>query len=260
MTKRNPKSKSANPIKLYSVARVNQVLIDEQFIEWRNKNKLASSKRKKPIAESVVEPESVVESVVDKKANVFDFNLGSSALVTSDWVDFSWEHFGIEDDSEFSDEEKLHAVTTVKKMLSAAYWFPPQVFFDAFSQVGDDSSNTQAIEIAFKDNILANGWRGIPLVTFMIRDRQDNSRVILDSAAYKWNVLKDLFEQGRLPSEFRIPIFDLKRLRAMVRDKYKGNLEFSLKYAISGGKLGHEFALREIARNWLTSFCTGIED
>ncbi|ELS32170.1 MULTISPECIES: hypothetical protein [Pseudanabaena] len=272
----NPKSKSTKPVKLYSAARVDKVLHDELFIEWQTKKKTASSKRSKPIeatieavvanldsnvSEIVTEATEVTEAIADKKTLAFDFDLGLGELVTADWCEFAWENFQVDGDRNFSEEEKLHAVTTVNKMLAAAYWFSPELFFDAFTQPikkNDQNVNLESLAKGYKEEILAKGFKGIPLVTFMIRDRQDNTKVMLDSAPYKLMAIADLYKLGSLPADFRIPVFDLKKLKSMVRDKYGANLDFALKYAIAGGELGRDFALREISRNWLTSLCTGI--
>ncbi|WP_055075446.1 hypothetical protein [Pseudanabaena sp. 'Roaring Creek'] len=273
----NPKSKSTKPVKLYSAARVDKVLHDELFIEWQAKKKTTSSKRSKSveaITETVVanlgsevsevvtevsKVAEITEAIAGKKT--FDFDLGLDELVTADWCEFAWEDFQVEDDRNFSEEEKLHAVTTVNKMLAAAYWFPPDLFFDAFTQPmkkDDQNVNSEALAKGYKEEILTKGFKGIPLVTFMIRDRQDNTKVMLNSAPYKLMAIADLYKLGSLPADFRIPVFDLQKLKSMVRDKYGANLNFALKYAIAGGELGRDFALREISRNWLTSLCTGI--
>lgn len=269
----NPKSKSTKPVKLYSAARVDKVLHDELFIEWQAKKKTTSSKRSKPveaITETVVanlgsEGSKVVTEVAevteaaDTKNLAFDLGLGE--LATADWCEFAWEDFQVEDDRNFSEEEKLHAVTTVNKMLAAAYWFPPDLFFDAFTQPikkDDQNVNSESLAKDYKEEILTKGFKDIPLVTFMIRDRQDNTKVMLNSAPYKLMAIADLYKLGSLPADFRIPVFDLQKLKSMVRDKYGANLNFALKYAIAGGELGRDFALREISRNWLTSLCTGI--
>ncbi|MFN9866873.1 MAG: hypothetical protein ACK568_07280, partial [Pseudanabaena sp.] len=34
---------------------------------------------------------------------------------------------------------------------------------------------------------------------------------------------------------------------------------FALSYAFTGGRLGHDFALRVIAKNWFTRLCTGVD-
>jgi hypothetical protein len=92
----------------------------------------------------------------------------------------------------------------------------------------------------------------------MIRDLQDNTKIMLDSGYHEWIALKELFETGSLPINFKIPVFDLKRLR--LRDQYSANLDFALRYAVTGGTLGHDFAIEVIAKNWFTRLCTGIND
>lgn len=250
-TKSNPKSKSKAPIKLYRIDRVNRVLADDAFIEWKNKKEATTSKRKQVIAEPIL----MANDAPKTKSNVsiFDFDSGLSVLETADWVDFSWEHFKIEDDAEFTEEQKIHAVTAVKKILSISYWFTPQVFFDAFVQ--DTNSSTQ-LASEYKSSIIANGWTEIPLVSLMIRDRQDRTRMMLDSGHHQWTALKELFEAGSLPNNFKIPVFDLKRLR--LRDQYSANLDFALRYAVTGGTLGHDFAIEVIAKGWFTRLCTGV--
>ncbi len=268
-TKPNSKSKSAIPIKLYSVERVNKVLTDDAFIEWKNKKESASSKLNRTPVKIVEEVKATVQiktivveeakTVLAINAKAFDFVLGLSLLETAEWSDFNWEDFRIDDESKFSEEQKIHATATVKKMLSASYWFQPEVFFDAFVQYGADRDNRQVLASNYRESILTNGWRGIPLVTLMIRDRQDNTKVILDSGHHRWIALKELFEMGSLPNDFKIPVFDLKRLRSMVRSQYSSNLDFALSYAVTGGTLGHDFARRVISKGWFTRLCTGVD-
>jgi hypothetical protein len=262
-TEKNTKNKSA-PIKLYSLEQVNKVLSDPSFIEWQNKKQSSTSKRKQAVN---IEADPNVEVVPKFKAiatepipqpDAFDFAQASS-LKTADWSDFQWQHFREEDEEKFSDEQKLHAVTTVTKMLLAAYWFPPKDFFHAFSQYGNrDESNSDLVS-AYKSSILEHGWRGIPLVSLMICDRQNPSKIRLDSGHHRWIALKELLEAEQLPSDFKIPVFDLKGLRPIVRDQYNSNLDFALRYAVTGGRLGHDFALRVIAKNWFTRLCTGVD-
>ena len=264
-TEKNPKSKSTTLLKLYRIERVNEVLADPSFIEWQSK-KQSSTKRKQSMVnvEAVQNIEVVlpaktttVEPVV--KADAFDFELKLSLLQTADWVNFQWEHFREEDDDQFSEEQQLHAVTTVKKMLIASYWFAPEDFFKAFSQYGKGDEDSPDVANEYKSSILADGWKGIPLVSLMIGDRQDPSKMMLDSGHHRWNALKELWEARELPSDFKIPVFDLKQLRSIVRDQYNPSLEFALRYAVTGGTLGHDFALRVIAKNWFTRLCTGVD-
>lgn len=265
-TEKNPKSKSTTLLKLYRIDRVNEVLADPLFIEWQSKKQSSTAKRKQSVVNveavqniEVVPPAkaTTVEPVV--KVDAFDFEHKLSLLQTADWVDFQWEHFREEDDDKFSEEQQLHAVMTVKKMLAASYWFEPQDFFKAFSQYGKGSKDSTDITNEYKSSILEDGWKGIPLVSLMIRDRQDPTKIMLDSGHHRWNALKELVEAGSFPSDFKIPVFDLKKLRPIVRDQYNPSLEFALRYAIAGGTLGHDFALRVIAKNWFTRLCTGVD-
>ena len=100
---------------------------------------------------------------------------------------------------------------------------------------------------------------GIPLVSLMIGDRKSHTKMMLDAGHHRWNALKELWEAKELPTDFKIPVFDLKRLRPIVRDQYNPSLEFALRYAVTGGTLGHDFALRVIAKNWFTRLCTGVD-
>ncbi len=266
-TEKNPKSKSTTLLKLYRIDRVNAVLDDPSFVEWQSKKQSSTTKRKQSIVNveavqniDVVVPAkstTIVESVV--KADAFDFEQGLSLLQTADWVDFQWEHFREEDDDKFSEEQQLHAVTTVKKMLVACYWFEPKDFFKAFSQYGNGGKDSSDAVNDYKSSILKDGWRGIPLVSLMISDRQDSTKMMLDSGHHRWTALKELWEAGEIPSDFKIPVFDLKKLRPIVRDQYNPSLEFALRYAVTGGSLGHDFALRVIAKNWFTRLCTGVD-
>jgi hypothetical protein len=266
-TEKNPKSKGSTPSKLYSIVRVNEVLADSSFIEWQAKKQSSTSKRKKSIVNVAVMPNIEVVPSAKAMANVepiaksdaFDFEHGLSLLQTEDWVDFQWEHFREEDDDQFSEEQQLHAVTTVKKMLAASYWFEPKDFFKAFSQYGKGGEDSADIANKYKSSILTNGWRGIPLVSLMICDRKAPNKIMLDSGHHRWNALKELLEAKELPTDFKIPVFDLKRLRPIVRDQYNPSLEFALRYAVTGGILGHEFALRVIAKNWFARLCTGVD-
>jgi hypothetical protein len=264
-TEKNPKSKST--LKLYRIDRVNEVLADPSFMEWQNKKQSSSTKRKQSIVKvdavqniEVVlpaKPTAIVESVA--KVDAFAFELGLSRLQTADWVDFQWEYFREEDDDQFSEEKQLHAVTTVKKMLAVSYWFDPQDFFKAFSQYGKGGAGSPDVANEYKSSILENGWKGIPLVSLMIGDRQAPTKIMLDSGHHRWNALKELVEAENLPRDFKIPVFDLKKLRPIVRDQYNQSLEFALRYAVTGGTLGHDFALRVIAKNWFTRLCTGVD-
>jgi hypothetical protein len=265
-TEKNPKSKSTTLLKLYRIDRVNEVLADPSFIECQSKKQSSTFKRKQSIVNveavpniEVVPPAkaTAVESVA--KVDAFDFDHGLLPLKTADWVDFQWEHFREEDDDQFSEEQQLHAVTTVKKMLVASYWFAPEDFFKAFSQYGKGDEDGTDLVSEYKSSILTNGWRGIPLVSLMIGDRQDPTKMMLDSGHHRWIALKELRESGDLPSDFKIPVFDLKQLRPIVRDQYNPSLEFALHYAVTGGTLGHDFALRVIAKNWFTRLCTGVD-
>jgi len=266
-TQRNPKSKSAAAIKMYSVERVNQVLVDEGFLEWKSKKENASLKRKQTIVNATITPEPKANAnnnvitqsqpKINLNLNAFDFDSGLAALETADWVDFGWEHFRIEDDSVFSEAQKIDAVATVKKMLSVSYWFSPQAFFDTFVQDRNAGAIPKIPTSNYKSSILSNGWMDIPLVSLMIRDRQDNTKVMLDSGHHRWIALKELFDAGSLPANFKIPVYDLKRLR--LRDQYNANLDFALRYAVTGGTLGHDFALRVIGKGWFTRLCTGVD-
>ncbi len=264
-TEKNTKSKSA-PIKLYSLERVNKILSDPSFIEWQNKKQSSTSKRKQAIVNIEASPNVAVvpkfqaiatESIPQPDA--FDFAQELLPLKTADWTDFQWQHFREEDEGEFSEEQKLHAVTTVNKMLASAYWFTPQDFFNAFSQYGNCDEYKSDLVSDYKSSILAHGWMGIPLVSLMICDRQNPNKIRLDSGHHRWIALKELSEMGQLPSDFKIPVFDLKGLRSIVRDQYKSNLDFALSYAVTGGRLGHDFALRVISKNWFTRLCTGVD-
>lgn len=83
--------------------------------------------------------------------------------------------------------------------------------------------------------------------------------MMLDSGHHRWMALKELWDRGLLPSDFKIPVFDLKGLRPIVKDRYNSNLDFALRYAVTGGSLGHDFALRVIAKSWFTRLCTGVD-
>ncbi|GBO54949.1 hypothetical protein APA_3000 [Pseudanabaena sp. lw0831] len=260
MTQSNPKSKSAAPIRLYSIERVNAVLADRAFIEWQSKKQSSTSKQKQAVAN--IEVVSKTEAIATRQApqiEAFDFDGGLSDLKTADWVDFQWEYFRDEHENKFSEEQKLHAVITVKKMLAASYWFAPEVFFNAFSQYGKGGADSPDLVSTYKSSILTNGWRGIPLVSLMICDRKDPTKMMLDSGHHRWTALKELWEAKELPNDFKIPVFDLKQLRPIVRDQYNPSLEFALRYAVTGGTLGHDFALRVIAKNWFTRLCTGVD-
>jgi hypothetical protein len=265
-TKPNPKSKTASPLKLYRLERVNQVLADTAFIEWKNKKEATSLKRKKAVSTAISEPSTptIIKIVPEPLTSNLDLDLDLdfSGLETANWTDFDWEHFKIENDSEFYskllEDQKIDAVTTVKKMLSASYWFEPKAFFDTFIQEKYQILIPQIIVTDYQESILKNEWMEIPLVSLMIRDRQNQTKVILDSGHYEWIALKELFEADRLPSTFKIPVFDLKRL--CLKDKYSANLDFALRYAVTGGTLGHDFARRAIARKWFTRLCTGVND
>jgi hypothetical protein len=259
MTQSNPKSKSAASIKLYSIERVNAVLADQAFIAWQSKKQASTSKQKQAVVNIDVVPKT--EAIGTKQApkiEAFDFDGELAQLKTADWEDFQWEHFR-DDGDKFSEEQKLHAVTTVKKMLAAAYWFIPEDFFKAFIQYGKGSVDSPDLVSAYKSSILINGWKGIPLVSLMIGDRKSPNKMMLDSGHHRWNALKELWESNELPNDFKIPVFDLKRLRPIVRDQYNPSLEFALRYAVTSGILGHDFALRVIAKNWFTRLCTGVD-
>ncbi|PZV14715.1 MAG: hypothetical protein DCF20_12075 [Pseudanabaena sp.] len=259
ITQSNPKSKSAAPIKLYSIERVNAVLADQAFIAWQSKKQASTSKQKQAAVNIALVPKP--DSIDTRQATqieAFDFEGGLSDLKTADWDDFQWEHFR-NDGNKFSEEQKLHAVTTVKKMLAASYWFAPEDFFKAFSQYGKGTADSSDLVSTYKSSILINGWKGIPLVSLMICDRKSPTKMMLDSGHHRWNALKELWEAKELPNDFKIPVFDLKRLRPIVRDQYNPSLEFALRYAVTGGTLGHDFALRVIAKNWFTRLCTGID-
>ncbi|MCA6574760.1 MAG: hypothetical protein IM535_21705 [Pseudanabaena sp. M38BS1SP1A06MG] len=264
-TKKNTKNKSA-PIKLYSLERVNKVLSDPSFIEWQNKKNLSTFKRKQAIVD--VEPSPNVTVVPKLQAvaaesisqpDAFDFDRELLLLKTADWSNFEWQHFREENDEKFSKEQKLDAITTVSKMLLSAYWFTPKNFFNAFSQCGSRDEYNSDLVGAYKSSILAHGWMGIPLVSLMTRDRQNPCKISLDSGHHRWIALKELSEMEPLPKELKIPVFDLKGLRSIVRDRYSSNLDFALSYAFTGGRLGHDFALRVIAKNWFTRLCTGVD-
>ncbi|PZO39855.1 MAG: hypothetical protein DCF19_13285 [Pseudanabaena frigida] len=265
-TEKNPKSKSTTLLKLYRIDRVNEVLADPSFIEWQSKKQSSTSKRKQPIVNvetvpniEVVLPTKSTNVEPVAKVDTFDFERGLSLLQTADWVDFQWEHFREENDDKFTEEQQLHAMTTVKKMLAASYWFEPKDFFKAFSQYGKGGEASTDVANEYKSSILEDGWKGIPLVSLMISDRQDPTKMMLDSGHHRWIALKELWEAGALPSNFKIPVFDLKQLRPIVRDQYNPSLEFALRYAVTGGLLGHDFALRVISKNWFTRLCTGVD-
>ncbi|HBC42524.1 MAG TPA: hypothetical protein DCZ88_11685 [Pseudanabaena sp.] len=264
-TEKNSKNKSS-PIKLYSLERVNKVLSDPSFIEWQNKKKSSTSRRKQAIVDVEASPSVAVVSkfqTVDAESisqpDAFDFDRELLLLKTADWSNFEWQHFREENDEKFSKEQKLDAVTTVSKMLLSAYWFTPKNFFNAFIQYGSRDEYNSDLVGAYKSSILTHGWMGIPLVSLMIRDRQNPCKICLDSGHHRWIALKELSEMGQLPDDFKIPVFDLKELRSVVRDRYSSNIDFALRYAFTGGKLGHDFALRVIAKNWFTRLCTGVD-
>jgi hypothetical protein len=259
MTQSNPKSKSAAPIRMYSIERVNAVLADQAFIAGQSKKQASTSKQKQAVVNIEVVPKT--EAIDNRQApriEAFDFDGGLSDLKTSDWDDFQWEHFR-DDGNKLSEEQKLHAVITVKKMLATAYWFTPEDFFNAFSQYGKGGVDSPDLVSTYKSSILTNGWMGIPLVSLMICDRKSSTKMMLDAGHHRWNALKELWEAKELPTDFKIPVFDLKRLRLIVRDQYNPSLEFALRYAVTGGTLGHDFALRVIAKNWFTRLCTGVD-
>lgn len=259
MTQSNPKSKSAAPIRMYSIERVNAVLADQAFIAWQSKKQSSTSKQKQSVVNIEVVPKTdAIDTRQAPQIEAFDFDGGLSDLKTADWNDFQWEHFR-DDGDKCSEEQKLHAVTTVKKMLAASYWFAPEDFFNAFSQYGKGGVDSPDLVGAYKSSILTNGWKGIPLVSLMICDRKSPTKMKLDAGHHRWNALKELWEAKELPSDFKIPVFDLKRLRPIVRDQYNPSLEFALRYAVTGGTLGHDFALRVIAKNWFTRLCTGVD-
>jgi hypothetical protein len=258
MTQSNPKGKSASPIRLYSIERVNAVLADQSFIELQSKKQSSSSKPKQSAVNIAASPK-VVDHISTPQTKAFDFDGELALLKTANWDDFEWEHFRVEDQHKFSEEQKVHAVTTVKKMLAASYWFEPEAFFNAFSQYGKGNADRIDLVSEYKSSILTNGWRGIPLVSLMICDRKNPTKMMLDSGHHRWNALKELWEAKELPNDFKIPVFDLSRLRPIVRDQYNPSLEFALRYAVTGGTLGHDFALRVIAKNWFTRLCTGVD-
>ncbi|MFM7885560.1 MAG: hypothetical protein ACKPCM_02450 [Pseudanabaena sp.] len=263
-TEKNPKNKSS-PIKLYNLERVNKVLVDPSFIEWQSKRQSSTSKRKQAVNVeaspnvAVVPKFELLAAESTSQPDAFDFAQKLLSLKTADWSDFQWQHFREANTEKFSDEQKLHAVMTVTKMLLAAYWFTPKDFFNAFSQYGNQDVYNLDLVSAYKLSILERGWRGIPLVSLMIRDRQNPNKIRLDSGHHRWIALKELLESAQLPSDFKIPVFDLKGLRPIVRDQYNSNLDFALRYAVTGGRLGHDFALRVIAKNWFTRLCTGVD-
>jgi hypothetical protein len=173
-TEKNPKSKSK--LKLYRIDRVNEVLADPSFKEWQNKKQSSTTKRKQSIVKvdavqniEVVlpaKPTAIAESVA--KIDAFAFELGLSRLQTADWVDFQWEYFRVDDDDQFSEEKQLHAVTTVKKMLVASYWFDPQDFFKAFSQYGKGGAGSPDVANEYKSSILEIR-PALPFAEWMLR-------------------------------------------------------------------------------------------
>ena len=107
MTQSNPKSKSAAPIKLYSIERVNAVLADQAFIEWQNKKQSSTSKQKQAVVNIEVVPKTeAIDTRQASQIEAFDFDSGLSDLKTADWDDFQWEHFR-DDGNKLSEEQKL---------------------------------------------------------------------------------------------------------------------------------------------------------
>jgi hypothetical protein len=259
MTQSNPKGKSAAPIKLYSIERVNAVLADQAFIAWQRKKQSSTSKQKQATVNIEVVPKTeAIDTRQEPQVEAFDFDGALALLKTADWSDFQWEHFR-DDGNRFSEEQKLHAATTVKKMLAGSYWFAPEDFFNAFSQYGKGGADSPDLVSTYKSSFLTNGWMGIPLVSLMSCDRKSPTKMMLDSGHHRWNALKELWVAKELSNDFKIPVFDLKLLRPIVRDQYNPSLEFALRYAVAGGSLGHDFALRVIAKNWFTRLCTGVD-
>jgi hypothetical protein len=253
---RNPVYRSAPPVQLFQLNRVEEAERSPEFLEWKQKNS------KKQISARLVakQKKEAVEAEKARVSRAWEDLKPLSQWLTADWIDFTWDRF-IPVRAKLSEEEKMLAVNAVRKMLQESYWVRVKLFFESFAHYGEDCSNTDEKVAKLAEQIASEGWRGIPLVSFFLEDKV--GRFFLESGHHRWIALKRLLDSGKISEDFRVPVFDLRDTpRCFDEEEYKERAFFALAL-LERGELRLCRKLLSLPNtsdgNLLMGLCTGMD-
>ena len=116
----------------------------------------------------------------------------------SDWQHIVWQSQLISD--------------CIRRMTACSTMLKPSELVDGYvreTMAGKLPVNWQKVS-NIESSILRNGWNGRPLVTTRLT-RISGEKVALNSGTNRLTSIRRLYEAGRLASDFRIPLFDMRQ-------------------------------------------------
>ncbi len=199
LTKRNPHYRSASPMQLFSITRIEVVEATPEFQDWKIKQQ---SRKRKIQEKKQSQQQSQIENIQELR------NKYPTVRQPEIVFQFSQEFKNSLLENEWNIDEIQQAESTIEEMLKRSDWYPAQRFvYDFHRPLPPNTTNSDSHIAELANSIEQDNWKGIPVVHF--EDTDELKPIFLMTGAHRLRAIVLLLEQKRIDDFFLIPVFNL---------------------------------------------------